>query len=94
MKKVADFNTFKRLKSMSFNDFNRWAVAFYQAAYEDGKEAGKQETEDRFNNEAELYTFEELYDLLVSIKGISPRLASEAMDRIVPDVEEETEDEE
>ena len=36
MKKLADFNTFKALKRMSFNDFNRWVIEFYHAAFEDG----------------------------------------------------------
>lgn len=89
MRKMADFNTFKHLKNMSFNDFNRWINAFYKAAFDDGREFGNEETEEYFREEAEIYTYEELFDLLVSIKGISPRIAAEAMDAIMPDIVEE-----
>ena len=89
MKKVADFGVYKSLKNMSFNDFNRWIIAYYQAAFEDGKEAGIEETEKRYREEAEVYTFEELRDLLTTVRGISPRIADIAMDTIMPDIVEE-----
>ena len=94
MKKVANFNTFKRLKNMSFNDFNRWIKEFYSAAFDDGREFGNKEIEEYFEEEAETYTYEELFDLLVSVKGISPRIAAEAMNVSMPDIiEEENADE-
>lgn len=86
MKKVMDFGTFKRLKNMSFNDFNRWLESFYKAAFDDGRAFGNQEMDEYYHEEAEVYTHEELFNLLVSVKGISPRLAKEAIDVIMPGV--------
>lgn len=43
MRKVASYADFKRLKSLSFNDFNRWVITLYQQGYEDGQEELKDE---------------------------------------------------
>lgn len=43
MKKLADFKTFKRVKQMSLNDFNRWVMELYRAAFEDGLKEGEEE---------------------------------------------------
>lgn len=44
MRKVASYADFKRLKSLLFNDFNRWVITLYQQGYEDGQEELKDET--------------------------------------------------
>ena len=36
MMKPPDFRTYKSLRKKSLNDINRWAEAFYAAAYEQG----------------------------------------------------------
>lgn len=92
MKKAADFHTFKRLKNMSFNDFNRWINEFYRAAFDDGRKFGNEEIEEYYRKGAETYTYEELFDLLVSVRGISPRIAETAMDRIMPDIVEDVDE--
>lgn len=43
MKKYADFKTFKRVKQMSLNDFNRWVLELYRAGFEDGLKEGEEE---------------------------------------------------
>lgn len=36
MIKPLDFNTYKRLRKMSFNDLNRWLRSFWDTAYQTG----------------------------------------------------------
>ena len=83
MKKPADFNTYKSLRRMSFNDFNRWIRVFYESAYNDG-------VEDAMKRESLIVTDalevaiedDDLFDLLMSIKGIGEKKATEIMSKM------------
>ena len=70
---------YKSLKKMNFKDFDRWITTFYRAAYQDGKNEAEQE----FEAQVEKFTPEELKAILTSVKGISGRLADEAIDRML-----------
>lgn len=68
MKKLADFNTFKALKRMSFNDFNRWVIEFYHAAFEDGLREGEEEWDEC----VAAMTEDRMLEVFMSVRGIGP----------------------
>ena len=68
MKKLADFNTFKALKRMSFNDFNRWVIEFYHAAFEDGLREGEEEWDEC----VAAMTEDRMLKVFMSVRGIGP----------------------
>lgn len=68
MKKLADFNTFKALKRMSFNDFNRWVIEFYHAAFEDGLRKGEEEWDEC----VAAMTEDRMLEVFMSVRGIGP----------------------
>ena len=83
--KLLSFSAYKRAKAMSFRDFNTWVGVLYAEAYEDGRKAGEAEAEKRITGESESYTYEEFYNILVSVKGISPRIADKVMEIMLHD---------
>lgn len=76
MKKPADFATYKRVRNLSFNDFNRWVTSVYGSGYVDGQDAINQGcitalSEDR------------LLEIILSVKGIGKNRAKELMQKIL-----------
>ena len=78
-RKIASFADFKRIHKMTLNDFNLWMQAFYQSAYEDGLHDGEAEFEDCV---AAVYE-DQLFDVLLSIKGIGENRAKQIVDAIL-----------
>ena len=90
MIKPLDFNTYKRLRKMSFNDLNRWLRSFWETAYQTGVdeavengvvEVDKQEPT-LPENLTTVISNDDLFDLLVSIKGIGEHRANEILDKM------------
>ena len=86
-KRMADQH--KRLQKMSRSQFISWACSFYDSAHHDGfTEAEQQYTRSGINvsadiaDEVEVYDADNLYDTLLSIRGIGPTLAARIMDAI------------
>jgi len=76
MKKPIDFTTFKKIKSMSLNDFNRWLSDLCSTVYDDGfnyamKDVSTEITDDR------------LLEILLSVKGIGKNRAKEVVSKIL-----------
>lgn len=94
MKKALDFNTYKRLKKMSFNDMNRWIRSFWNAAYhsgiDDAVENGVVEVKEQTPESVSVFPDnldvaicdEDLFDLLVSVNGIGEKRAVEIMNKM------------
>lgn len=76
--KVASFSDYKQVRKMSFNDFNRWVVALYQAAYEDG--LNEQSSSD---DVAAILTEDRLREILLSIKGVGEKRVEQIIDAIL-----------
>ena len=74
--KAASFSTFKKVQKMSLNQFNRWAESVYKHGVQDGIDFIEEETV------AEL-TEDDLYNILLSVKGIGQKRADEVMRRIL-----------
>lgn len=75
----------KNLQRMSKNEFSRWVENYGKAIYQEGFTDGENSViEDAIASEEEAITLTEevMFDLLVSIKGISERLANEILDKI------------
>lgn len=75
----------KNLQKMSKNEFSRWVENYGKVIYQEGFTDGENSViEDTIASQQEAITLTEdmMYDLLVSIKGISPRLANEILDKI------------
>ena len=68
MKKIADFNTFKRVKQMSFNNFNLWVTELYRAGFEDGLREGEEEWDECIA----AMTDERMLEVFMSVRGIGP----------------------
>ena len=90
MKKALDFNTYKHLRKMSFNDMNRWIRKFWDTAYQTGIDEAVEngvvevtEQEPKIpENLTTMISNDDLFDLLVSIKGIGEKRANEIMDKM------------
>lgn len=76
MVKVVDFATYKKLKSLSFNDTNRWVHALYAQAYDDGKKELLDEC-------VASLTEDHLLEIILSVKGIGKTRAKEVVDKIL-----------
>ena len=84
MKKPADFGTYKRLRKMSFNEFNRWITEFYAAAYQDGADSVVVESDPPDHPDLVAAMEEErLYEILLSIPGIGVKRADRIMEAIL-----------
>ena len=80
MKKVADFKTYQLVKKLSFNDFNRWIVALYGSAYDDGKA----DTSNTLLDECmSTLTEDRLMEILLSVKGIGKNRAREVVEKVL-----------
>ena len=80
MKKVADFKTYQLVKKLSFNDFNRWIVAFYGSAYD----AGKADASNTLLDECmSTLTEDRLMEILLSVKGIGKNRAREVVEKVL-----------
>ncbi len=85
MIKPLDFNTFKRLKKMSFNDMNRWLKSFYETAHQNGVDEAVENgvvVPEPPEHCTVAIANDDLYDLLLSIKGIGETRANEIMDKM------------
>lgn len=78
MKKIADFSTYKRLRKMSFTDFNRWVTSIYMSGVQDGLKEGEKELE-----ECSIFTPEELTTFLQTIPGIGRATAEKIVNAII-----------
>lgn len=74
--KLISFATFKKLKGLSLNDFNRWAGVVYKSGFSDGVTWSE---EDVISEVSE----DELLDTLMSVKGIGRKRAEEAVEKIL-----------
>lgn len=75
MKKPADFATYKKVKELSFNDFNRWVMSIYASGYQDG-------INEADNDCIAALTDDRLMELILSVKGIGKNRAKELIDKI------------
>ena len=73
--KPASFTTFKKVQKMSLNQFNRWAESVYKHGAQDAIDYIEEQTV------AELYE-DDLYAVLLSVKGIGEKRANEVMSKI------------
>lgn len=69
---------YQQLKRMNFKDFNIWIHTFYKAARQDGWD----EAQEAFDAEVQKYSEDEMKALLGSVRGISDRLADEAVQKM------------
>ena len=79
MRKVADFSTYQSLRSMSYNQFNRWVRSVYTTAYQDGYDDGGKE----FGDTPLVLDEDSLYELLISVPGIGDKMANKIVDRFL-----------
>ncbi len=79
MRKVADFNTYKRLQKMSFADFNRWVISVYKSGHADGVD----EESEKYGDNPLLLNEDSLYDILITVPGIGEKLANKVIERMV-----------
>ena len=78
MKKPVDFSTYKMVRNLSFNDFNRWVTEIYKCAYEDGAKDNPIEDEC-----VAALTEDRLMEILLSIRGIGQKRADAVLDSIL-----------
>ena len=74
--KPVSFSAFKKIQHFSLNEFNRWTEVIYKSGFQDGIDAVEEETV------AELHE-NDLYDILLSVRGIGAKRASEVMKKII-----------
>lgn len=74
MRKYLDFNSYNRLRKMSFNDLNRWVTAFYKNAFVDGMD----KAEDGIVTISE----NDFRDLLKSVHGVGEKRADEIIEKL------------
>ena len=86
MKNVVDFQSYNRIKNLSFSDFNKWAISVFGNAYESGYKDGKAEAEE---NCTVSVTEDELMEIILSVKGIGQKRADELMGKICKETEED-----
>ena len=74
MKKPVDFSTYKMVKNLTFNDFNRWVVSIYNTGYQDG-----------LNSEPDYVelTDDDLLDILLSVKGIGKNRSLQVVEKVL-----------
>ncbi len=80
MKKVIDFSTYKKIRVLSFNDFNRWITEVYKNAYVDGRN----DSATLINEDCvAALTEDRLLEIIMSVKGIGRKRAEEAVAKIL-----------
>lgn len=78
--KPVGFHDFQKVRRMSLNDFNRWVVSIYQAAYAEGLRAGEEEYGDGV-----VYDENRIRELALSVPGIGGKRAEELVRAFVAD---------
>lgn len=74
--KPASFSDMKKVQKMTLNQFNRWVECVYKSGMQDGLDTVYEETV------AEVAE-DDLYEILLSVKGIGPKRADEVMRKIL-----------
>lgn len=75
IKKPIDFATFKKIQKMSLNGFNLWLRDLCGEVYDDGFDCMKSEL-------VAAMTQDKLEEILLSVKGIGKKRASEIIEKI------------
>lgn len=76
MGKLISFKNLKELQKLPLNSFNRWVESIYESGKQDGIDFVSQETVAEVGEN-------ELYNILLSVKGIGPTRAMQVMRKIV-----------
>lgn len=76
MGKLISFKNLKELQKLPLNSFNRWVENIYESGKQDGIDFVSQETVAEVGEN-------ELYNILLSVKGIGPARAMQVMRKIV-----------
>lgn len=74
--KLISFSTYKKIKGLSLNDFNRWAGSVYKSGFSDGVTWSEEDVVSEISED-------ELLDVLLSVKGIGQKRAEEAVEKIL-----------
>jgi hypothetical protein len=74
MKKPVDFSTYKMVRNLSFNDFNKWVISIYNTGYQDGLNDQEYDVE---------LSDDELLDIILSVKGIGKTRATAVVESVM-----------
>lgn len=74
--KPVSFSTYKMLRKLSHNDFNRWVISVYNSGLQDGINITDEEVVAELNEDR-------LLQILLSIKGIGQKRAEEIVEKIL-----------
>lgn len=74
--KPASFSDMKKVQKMTLNQFNRWVECVYKSGMQDGLDTVYEDTV------AEVAE-DDLYEILLSVKGIGPKRADDVMRKIL-----------
>ena len=96
MKYKMPFDQFKHLQKMSKNEFSRWCETFGKSMWEQGyqdacKDKGIQELPetvmiiDTADAVVVDMSYDEIYNKILSIKGVGPKLCEKIMDKLYED---------
>lgn len=77
--KAVDFSTLKRVQKMTLNQFNAYMSEVVRAAWQNGVD---DVIGDHNKEEIVIYDSDELYKLLLSVKGIGAKRAQTIVDTI------------
>lgn len=83
--KQIDFHTFKNIRRMTLRDFNKWLSDLCSAEFAAGKQKMFDES---FGSKADFIAeiiTDELYEKILSVKGIGEKRANEIMEAILND---------
>lgn len=76
MGKLISFKNLKELQKLPLNSFNRWVENIYESGKQDGINFVSQETVAEVGEN-------ELYNILLSVKGIGPARAMQVMRKLI-----------
>ena len=82
MRKLASFTDFKKVRNLSFNDFNRWVISVYQSGFEDGKAENVPENDISEDLVASMDT-ERFVEVVKSVPGIDQRHAEMILEAVL-----------
>lgn len=77
--KAVDFSTLKRVQKMTLNQFNSYMSEVVRAAWQNGVD---DVIGDHSREEIVIYDSDELYELILSVKGIGAKRAQTIVDMI------------
>ena len=87
------FDQYKKIKKMSQNEFSKWCERFAENMYNEGYNANN--TFDPEENTILVFSSaDELYDYLITIKGMGPALTKRVVQALVNISEVNTDDQE